>query len=196
MGLFEGFYSRAWVQLLCAILQGWLGGIIVKRFSTVVKNIAKSLSLILTVFSNEILFWECHDEPLSSTMYLLSISIFCSTVVFSQLGEDGARPQAKPAVSSVGPPGPGAPAVPLPAVSASEHQRKKSAFGPQSSGSGAPAPDPVPVPGGPWPRWPKTPLRRRRRRRFSPRGRRQEEAEDSAGPTPCPTSRASSRKVQ
>ena len=82
-------------------------------------------------------------------MYLLSISIFCSTVVFSQLGEDGAKPQAKPAVSSVGPPGPGAPAVPLPAVSASEHQRKKSAFGPQSSGSGAPAPDPGPVPGGP-----------------------------------------------
>ena len=53
-GLFEGFYGRAWVQLSCAILQGWLGGIIVKRFSTVVKNIAKSLSLILTVFSNEI----------------------------------------------------------------------------------------------------------------------------------------------
>ncbi|CAK0896994.1 unnamed protein product [Prorocentrum cordatum] len=115
-GLFEGFYFRAFVQLFCAVAQGWLGGIIVKRFSTVVKNIAKSLSLILTVFSNEIFFWECHDEPLSSTMYLLSVSIFCSTVVFSQLGEDGAKPQA--------------PAVPLPAVSASEHQ---------SSGSGAAA---------------------------------------------------------
>jgi hypothetical protein len=134
-GLFEGFYGRAFVQLGCAILQGWLGGIIVKRFSTVVKNIAKSLSLILTVFSNEILFWECHDEPLSSTMYLLSISIFCSTVVFSQLGEDGAKPQAKPELAV--PAGPGAPAVPLPAVSASEHQRKKSNFGPGRSSSGS-----------------------------------------------------------
>lgn len=149
-GLFEGFYSRAFVQLLCAILQGWLGGIIVKRFSTVVKNIAKSLSLILTVFSNEILFWECHDQPLSSTMYLLSISIFCSTVVFSQLGEDGAKPQAKPELA--GPAGPGAPAVPLPAVSASEHQRKKSVFGPskaQEERSGSVlGPLPGPAPGG------------------------------------------------
>merc|ERR1739848_195915 len=77
-GLFEAFDFRAWCQLIVAILQGWLGGIVVKRFSTVVKNIAKSLSLILTVLLNEVFFSKCWDAPLNGLMYLLSISIFCS----------------------------------------------------------------------------------------------------------------------
>lgn len=93
-GLFENWSMKPVCQLCIAILHAWLGGIIVKKFTTVVKNIAKSVSLIFTVIFNEILF-PIDGEPLRFTMYLLAGLIFCATILFAQL-EKPERPKQPP----------------------------------------------------------------------------------------------------
>merc|ERR1712232_107530 len=92
-GLFESWGFPAFCQLLTAIVQAWAGGIIVKKFSTVVKNIAKSVSLVVTVFANEALFKKCWENPLKQRMYLLSISIFLLTMLFSQVDSGEKKPK-------------------------------------------------------------------------------------------------------
>jgi hypothetical protein len=85
-GLFAGFSSVAFVQLATQIVQAWLGGIVVKRFSTVAKNLAKSAALVLTVCASELTFAVCWAAPMGVTIYLLSVSICASSLVFSSLG--------------------------------------------------------------------------------------------------------------
>merc|ERR1712113_611256 len=90
-GLFEGWLSSPVIfcQLLFANLQAWTGGIVVKKFSAVVKNIAKSISLILTVMAGQmtwpIVFKQCYEPPLPLSMYMLAVVVFSATILFAQL---------------------------------------------------------------------------------------------------------------
>jgi len=85
-GLFAGFGGVAFVQLSAQIVQSWLGGIVVKSFSTVTKNLAKSSALVLTVCASELTFTVCWAAPMGFTIYLLSVTICVSSLVFSSLG--------------------------------------------------------------------------------------------------------------
>ena len=84
-GLFENWGFMSCFALALTIAQNWLGGLVCKKFSTVVKTIAKSFSLILTVFATELFFKECWAVPLHLDDYMVSIIVFCGTVLFSLL---------------------------------------------------------------------------------------------------------------
>ena len=85
-GLFAGFGRVAFVQLSAQIIQSSLGGIVVKRFSTVVKNLAKSSALVLTACASELPFAVCWAAPMGVTIDMLSVTICTSSLVFSTLG--------------------------------------------------------------------------------------------------------------
>merc|ERR1719198_2294698 len=93
-GLFHDWGFRACVALLFAMGQAWFGGILCKKFSTVVKTISKSFSLIFTVFTNQLLLSACWAPPLQATMYMHAIVVFCSSVLFAQLPDFAPAPVA------------------------------------------------------------------------------------------------------
>lgn len=85
LGLFFGFGPAALVQLFAQLMSTWLAGIVVKRFSTVVKNLTKSVGLAVTVVTSEIHLTDCWAEPLSGQIYIMTAVICLSSLVFSNL---------------------------------------------------------------------------------------------------------------
>lgn len=85
-GLFFGFGPAAFAQLSAQIVSTWLAGIVVKRFSTVMKNLTKSVGLALTVVASELAFTDCWAEPLSAQIYIMTALICLSSLAFSNLG--------------------------------------------------------------------------------------------------------------
>eukprot|EP00928_Gymnodinium_smaydae_P033745 TRINITY_DN24094_c0_g1_i1.p1 TRINITY_DN24094_c0_g1~~TRINITY_DN24094_c0_g1_i1.p1 ORF type:complete len:504 (+),score=67.39 TRINITY_DN24094_c0_g1_i1:77-1588(+) len=84
-GFFQGFSFVTCVMIAIHLLTHWLGGIIVKQFSTVVKIVAKSGAMILTIVFDGTLIRPCHADPLPLAMYAIAFIIAFDTVMLSLL---------------------------------------------------------------------------------------------------------------
>jgi len=85
-GLFVNWWAFApFMQLFFAILQGWMGGIIVKRLSSVVKSLAKSISLVLTFSFQQALLSPCYQPDAPHLLLFLATVVMCSSILFSRI---------------------------------------------------------------------------------------------------------------
>eukprot|EP00928_Gymnodinium_smaydae_P021702 TRINITY_DN18498_c0_g1_i1.p1 TRINITY_DN18498_c0_g1~~TRINITY_DN18498_c0_g1_i1.p1 ORF type:complete len:504 (+),score=86.24 TRINITY_DN18498_c0_g1_i1:39-1514(+) len=97
LGFFQGYTYMTCVTIALQITLAWMGGFIVKQFSSVVKIIAKCAALIATIILNGTLMKPCHANPLPLTMYSLALIIAADTVLLSFMPKE-----KKPAPSSSG----------------------------------------------------------------------------------------------
>jgi len=105
-GPFMNWTELVIVALILDILVAWMGGIITKRFSTVVRFVCKALVLICTVIGSEIL-----KDPAAGSlplqMYTVALVIFCDTILFSSMKDDklpdahGATTEAAPGAREI-----------------------------------------------------------------------------------------------
>eukprot|EP00928_Gymnodinium_smaydae_P030043 TRINITY_DN2244_c0_g2_i2.p2 TRINITY_DN2244_c0_g2~~TRINITY_DN2244_c0_g2_i2.p2 ORF type:complete len:234 (+),score=37.20 TRINITY_DN2244_c0_g2_i2:942-1643(+) len=84
--VFFGGYSR-WTFLAISIdmLLAWMGGLIVKQFSSVVKIIAKCFVVVLTIFLEGTFLKKCHAPPLPLPMFALAFIIATTTILFATM---------------------------------------------------------------------------------------------------------------
>lgn len=97
-GFFQGFTGLTLIAIAMDNFLGWMGGIIIKQFSSVVKIIAKCFVLVLMVFCTGTFLKVCQADPLPLNMYSLAFIIGFATVLFATLGADQAAPAPAPAI--------------------------------------------------------------------------------------------------
>jgi drug/metabolite transporter (DMT)-like permease len=89
-GFFRGYRYMTLVAIGIDITLSWMGGIVVKQFSSVVKIIAKCFVVLLIVWLSGTIPWpgvlkECHADPVSIPMYSLAFSIALATILFATM---------------------------------------------------------------------------------------------------------------
>lgn len=87
-GFFQGFSALTSVAIVLDMTLSWMGGIIVKHFSSLVKLIAKCFVLLLTVFCSGTFLKACQADPLPMTMYSLAFVIISATLLFATMPKD------------------------------------------------------------------------------------------------------------
>lgn len=95
-GFFQGYTSLTVVVIAVGLIQSWMGGLIVKRFSALVQKISKCFILILMVFLNSAFFSKCQADPLPMTMYSLAFVVAAATMLFASMPKDAAPPALPP----------------------------------------------------------------------------------------------------
>eukprot|EP00427_Karlodinium_veneficum_P035895 CAMPEP_0169286284 /NCGR_PEP_ID=MMETSP1016-20121227/59202_1 /TAXON_ID=342587 /ORGANISM="Karlodinium micrum, Strain CCMP2283" /LENGTH=185 /DNA_ID=CAMNT_0009375953 /DNA_START=521 /DNA_END=1074 /DNA_ORIENTATION=- len=95
-GFFQGYTQLTIVVIAVGLVQAWMGGLIVKRFSAVVQKISKCFILILMVFFNSTFFKACQADPLPTTMYALAFVVAAATLLFASMPKDVAPPAPPP----------------------------------------------------------------------------------------------------
>lgn len=88
MGFFQGFTGLALLAIAVDNFLGWMGGIIIKQFSSVVKIIAKCFVLVFMVFCTGTFLKKCEADALPVTMYCLAFVIGFATVLFAIVPKD------------------------------------------------------------------------------------------------------------
>jgi len=83
LGFFQGYTWTTGIAISLEILLAWMGGIIVKQFSSVVKVIAKCFVLILVVFFSGTLLAKCEADSLPMSMVSLAFIIMAATFLFA-----------------------------------------------------------------------------------------------------------------
>lgn len=84
-GFFQGYTYLTLIAIALDILLSWMGGIIIKQLSTLVKSLAKSSSMLLTVICTGTFLKPCQADPLPITMYSLAFVVAAGTVLFTTM---------------------------------------------------------------------------------------------------------------
>jgi len=81
-GFFQGYNTLTLIAIALDIVAAWMGGIIVKHFSSLVKVMSKCFVLLLTVLSSGTFLKPCQADPLPITMYSLAFIITSAAFFF------------------------------------------------------------------------------------------------------------------
>lgn len=81
-GFFQGYTALTFIAIALDIIAAWMGGIIVKHFSSLVKVMSKCFVLLLTVLSSGTFLKPCQADPLPIAMYSLAFIITSATFFF------------------------------------------------------------------------------------------------------------------
>eukprot|EP00928_Gymnodinium_smaydae_P063590 TRINITY_DN47121_c0_g1_i1.p1 TRINITY_DN47121_c0_g1~~TRINITY_DN47121_c0_g1_i1.p1 ORF type:complete len:504 (-),score=80.45 TRINITY_DN47121_c0_g1_i1:345-1814(-) len=84
-GYFQGFTLMTVFVVSIHLLLAWMGGLITKQFSTVVKIIAKCGAMILTIVFDGTVIKPCHADPVPLAMYAIALIIAFDTALLSFL---------------------------------------------------------------------------------------------------------------
>jgi drug/metabolite transporter (DMT)-like permease len=84
-GFFQGYNRLTFIAIAIDTAMSWMGGILVKQFSSVVKIIAKCFVLLLTVLCTGTFMKACQADPLPMTMYSLAFIIAAATLLFAAM---------------------------------------------------------------------------------------------------------------
>jgi len=85
LGFFQGYSWKTGMAISIDIVVAWMGGIIVKHFSTVVKVIAKSFVLLLIVFISGAIWKPCQADSLPMSMWNLAFILTFAVILFVQM---------------------------------------------------------------------------------------------------------------
>lgn len=83
-GFFQNWEVVTFMSLAINTLHSWIGGLIIKQFSSLVKDIVKSLSMVSTVIMTAIVF-EGGLSYLPMSIYSLAIVVFLTSIIFGNL---------------------------------------------------------------------------------------------------------------
>jgi hypothetical protein len=80
-GYFKNWELRTWVTLVHLTLVGWVAGLLVKRLSSVVKNLAQSVSSLATFFLSVSLFRQSAEFPVA--LVLVALCVLQAVVMYA-----------------------------------------------------------------------------------------------------------------
>merc|ERR1712151_1469554 len=82
-GLFVGWSAQTLVALITTLLQSWLGGLVAKRLSTVIRAVAQCLSLLIIYFIGDLVL---NRKPFDWPVGVMAVVVACTVQVFAQSG--------------------------------------------------------------------------------------------------------------
>lgn len=95
-GAFVGWDYKTYLALLASLVQSWLGGLVSKRLSTVVKSVAQCVTLLIIYFFGDLVLYK---KPFDWVVGAAAIIVALSVQVFTLAGKRIARvpvPQTPP----------------------------------------------------------------------------------------------------
>lgn len=101
-GIFVGWSLQTVLALLATLVQSWLGGLVSKRLSTVVRSVAQCMSLLIIYFFGDLVLKKL---PFDWVVGAAAVVVALSVQVFTLAGQRLRKPppEAPPAVESESP---------------------------------------------------------------------------------------------
>jgi len=101
-GIFVAWDAKIVLVLVAQVVQSWLGGLVAKRLSTVVRAVAQCLSLLLIYFVGDLVLKHvAFDWPVGS----MALAVALTVQVFSLAGKPRASPDTGVSMDEDGPGG-------------------------------------------------------------------------------------------